>query len=271
MNAPSTRPLQYVEMPPAPAVTHLVLAYWGFAVHRMPRAGFTHLVWPDGCVSLVLLHPPRGAAVAVLSGPRTTVFEVPVTPGETRWGIRFRPEAGALVCGLPATTLRDTVRDARSVLGSGVDRLLHTSGHDRAPGDMARAFDAWIQREAGQVMPQALVRDAVARIIATDGKEPIADLVSALRVSPRHLQRQFRHATGLSPKDFATIRRARAALKRLAKDLPAYTPSGLSRVAADAGFADQAHLTRECRRLLSLSPAALATLLEDIAHHQLLD
>ena len=33
--------------------------------------------------------------------------------------------------------------------------------------------------------------------------------------------------------------------------------AALSRLALEAGYADQAHLTRECRRLSGLSPAAL--------------
>jgi AraC-like DNA-binding protein len=33
--------------------------------------------------------------------------------------------------------------------------------------------------------------------------------------------------------------------------------AALSRLAAEAGYADQAHLTRECGRLSGLSPAAL--------------
>ena len=32
-------------------------------------------------------------------------------------------------------------------------------------------------------------------------------------------------------------------------------PADLARAAADAGYADQAHLSRECRRLAGLSPS----------------
>jgi hypothetical protein len=34
-------------------------------------------------------------------------------------------------------------------------------------------------------------------------------------------------------------------------------PAELARLAAEAGYADQSHLTRECVRLSALSPAAL--------------
>ena len=36
-----------------------------------------------------------------------------------------------------------------------------------------------------------------------------------------------------------------------------YKRQPLGRLAAEAGYADQAHLTRECGRLAGLSPAAL--------------
>jgi AraC-like DNA-binding protein len=48
--------------------------------------------------------------------------------------------------------------------------------------------------------------------------------------------------------------RVRAALERLSGG-----ESDLARLAADAGFADHAHLTREMRALLGTTPSALRT------------
>ena len=60
------------------------------------------------------------------------------------------------------------------------------------------------------------VRDAVAAIVATNGLVPIADIATLLGIGVRSLQRRFRAATGVTPKEFATLRRGRTALKRVA-------------------------------------------------------
>lgn len=265
------RPLYYVEMPPAPRAAHLVATYWGFTVHALPRPGFVHRVWPDGCVTLVIGRLPDRQAFSVVMGPRTSALEVPIAPGDIRWGIRFRPEAGARCCGRDAADMRNTVVDAHTIFPDSIDRLLDLMRDASGPTPPVTAFDDWLTVIAPQASVTSLASQAVDLIVESDGTRPITDIATHLGVSLRHLQRTFVRATGLTPKEYANVRRARAAVKRLASDLPAHIPSALARVAAESGYADQSHLTRECRRLLSLSPTALATLLDDIAHHHLID
>jgi AraC-like DNA-binding protein len=237
----------------------------------MPRPGYVHRVWPDGCVSLVIVQPPGRPSFGVVVGARTTVLEVPTMVGDVRWGIRFRPEAGALCCGTPATGRRDTVHAASSVFPSTLPHVISALADVSDSLAAARVFDRWLPAIAPAERAPALATAAVDLIVASDGTCQIREIAATLRVSVRQLQRTFRLATGLTPKEYANVRRARAALKRLASDLPSPPVAGLSRVAAESGYADQAHLARECRRLLSLSPTALTSLLDDIAHHQLID
>ncbi len=71
-----------------------------------------------------------------------------------------------------------------------------------------------------------------------------------LGVSRYQLFRAFKRAYGLTPEDFRRqlrVERARALLAR---------SETLAAIAADAGFADQSHMTREFYRLLGLTPGA---------------
>jgi AraC-like DNA-binding protein len=62
--------------------------------------------------------------------------------------------------------------------------------------------------------------------------------------------RAFCQAYGLAPSDYQRQLRVRVARKLLARDLPP------SVAAAEAGFADQAHLTRWFRRYYGVTPGA---------------
>lgn len=69
----------------------------------------------------------------------------------------------------------------------------------------------------------------------------------------RQLRRRFENAVGYGPATLVRVQRFQCFLA-LADSEPGTL---LVRLAAEAGYADQAHLTRECRRLSGLSPAAL--------------
>ena len=117
----------------------------------------------------------------------------------------------------------------------------------------------------------ALVRGAVDMIVAEDGTGPITNVASRLGVTPRQFKPRFRAATGLTPKEYAGIRRACAALKRLVVSERGGVKPGLAQLAVDSGYADQAHLTREVGRLTTFTPTMLAERFHDIAHDQLVD
>ena len=72
-----------------------------------------------------------------------------------------------------------------------------------------------------------------------------------LPVSREHASRQFHRHYGLTPRAYRAEWRMRRALQLLR------TPDPLADVAADAGYADQSHLTRELRRATGCTPKAL--------------
>lgn len=81
---------------------------------------------------------------------------------------------------------------------------------------------------------------------------PVRELARAAGVHPVSLARAFRRAYGVTVTEYARRLRVRAASDRIAS-----TALPLARIACEAGFADQAHLTRELRRETGLTPGAL--------------
>ena len=83
----------------------------------------------------------------------------------------------------------------------------------------------------------------------------MADVADRVYVSERQLERRFAERVGYGPKTFQRIARFQRAVGQLERE-----GSELARVAAvSAGYADQAHLTRESRRLAGLSPRELVS------------
>ena len=91
------------------------------------------------------------------------------------------------------------------------------------------------------------------------------EVAGEIGLSERQLRRRCQDAVGYGPKTLQRVLRFRRFVSRIDADphAPGSLPAGrderdLATLAAQAGYADQAHLSRECHRLAGLTPAALA-------------
>jgi AraC-like DNA-binding protein len=81
---------------------------------------------------------------------------------------------------------------------------------------------------------------------------PVSAVTSELGLLPKTFVRRFRAQTGLSPKRYSRVRR----LQRMLGSLGDPAAADWSEVAAEHGYADQAHLIHDFRNLTGLTPTA---------------
>ena len=202
-------------------------------------------VIPDGCVDLVWL----GGELLVAGADTGPVVVAPTGDREPVNGVRLRPGAAGAVLGVPA----DQVRNARVPLtalwgATGIELTETLVGLD-AVGRGDRLLHAVRRRRA---VPDRLVRAAATRLATPRAR---VDAVAAdLGVGVRHLHRRTVAAVGYGPKMLGRVAR----LRRLV------TLTGLppARRALAAGYAGQAHMCDEVRRLTGHSAVRF---LEDAA------
>ena len=220
-----------------------------------PAPGNSRRVLPDACVDVVW----NGAGLGV-AGPATAAVVAGVPPGERAVGLRFRVGAAGAALGLPAGELLDTsvrLEDVWGAYGAALAERVGSAPPDDRPAVLAAGVGARLPR-AGL---DAAVRAAALALSRPDAR--VERLGGAIGIGERHLRRRFAAAVGYSPKTLHRILRFQRFL-RLARDLedPAAPASAgrtgdLAGLAFAAGYADQAHLTRECRRLSGLTPVEL--------------
>jgi len=118
---------------------------------------------------------------------------------------------------------------------------------------IVEGFLLGLLRENGRTDPA--VDRGLELIEASAGQIRAGGLAAEIGVSSRHLTRQFQRAVGVSPKEFARIRRFLRALEVLTER----NHGALADVALTCGFSDQAHFNHEFRELAGISPGQLAT------------
>jgi AraC-like DNA-binding protein len=93
-------------------------------------------------------------------------------------------------------------------------------------------------------------------LLGIQAERGLRELALAIGVSPYHLSRSFRHATGMTLTRYRRQLRIKRALQRLAEG-----DNDLARLAADLGFSDQSHFTRVTRLEAGATPGQLRALL----------
>ena len=214
-------------------------------VHRVDRL-------PDGRTTLVFraLEAGRRGDVTV-AGPRTRALLKDVTGLTRAVVLRFRPGWSAPLLGVAASELTDRIVALEDVWGrAGGALCLELLAARSMPEVLERICGAISIRAAQSAEPASarIARRAVRLIEA--GEDRVEHVAAHLGVTARHLRRAFTESVGIGPKDFARTVRLQRAVRMTATD------SDWARIAADAGYYDQAHLIGDFRALIGLTPGA---------------
>lgn len=232
-------------------------------------AGFVENYWsvswdlPPGVVrrSAVLAHPAVSLSVesggcrpgaptagVYLTGLERGRFEALQSGRGGVAGVKFRPGGLTALTGITAVELVDrTVPAARL--------LPEVAGLTNAPFDAALAapcFDEYLRRfEPERDERHELVLQLVHRLLVDTDVTRVEQLAAAAGMSTRSLQRLFRHYVGVGPKWLLTRYRLHDAVERL----DAGFDGSLASLAAELGWTDQAHFTREFTALVGEPPS----------------
>jgi AraC-like DNA-binding protein len=251
MLEPMSRSSRYVEYSPSPHLgSHLACVWTG---ETGDDGGYTDRVLPDACIDIIW----DGSRVFV-AGPDTEPVIGRSEPGSVVIGVRFLPGHAPAFLGVPAFEILDQRVDLADLWGNRTamqirDELYGLDG--LAPADAMRALEARVASNAPEHEHATTTTDGVLRLVAANSAAAnnVDALAADLGVTTRTLHRHCVQAFGYGAKTLQQVLRFRRFLS-LAERRPAAT---LSQLAADAGYADQSHLTRDCNRLSGLTPRLL--------------
>ncbi|MGP3689146.1 helix-turn-helix domain-containing protein [Streptomyces sp. IBSNAI002] len=199
------------------------------------------VVLPDGCMDLLWV----GGRLLV-AGTDTGPHPAGEVPGGAFAGIRFAPGTAPALLGVPAHELRDRRVGLADLWPAREVRRL--AGQVASYEDPRAGLEALAARRAAEAgPPDPLLAEVVARLRAGQAVAPIA---AAVGLGERQLHRRSLDAFGYGPRTLGRVLRLRRALA-LAR---AGTPC--AEVACVAGYADQAHLSREVRALAGTTLSA---------------
>ncbi|MBX3029993.1 MAG: AraC family transcriptional regulator [Chloroflexi bacterium] len=180
---------------------------------------------------IAFIRRPDDSLAAELAGPRIEGRPIRSILGESYWGIELA--AHVMIPGVDKTLLRGAIADLPVIDGRVV-----IGGH-RYPIPTWEGLECFVTE---LLADGVLVADPdIRRALGGDDRG----------LSRRSWQRRFPLVTGLRRKEIERLDRARRAYLLLSAGMRPVD------VAADVGYADQSHLTRELRRIRGETPARI--------------
>jgi AraC-like DNA-binding protein len=240
----------YREFAPSRALHPVIACRWLREVPDSAAAGST-LILPDGSMDLVW----RDGQVTV-AGIDRTARQSPVRAGERIVGIRLRPGMAGAVFGRPASELLDVQVPLEDVFGPRASKLAERLHGAREGEGEYLLLEGLVASGLAEASPDPLVLAATRRLGFPGIR--VDELADALGISERQLRRRFHQAVGYGPKTLDRVLRFRRLVAQ-AQEI-SDGDQDLARLAADLGYADQAHMTRDSVRLTGMPPAQLAAL-----------
>jgi AraC-like DNA-binding protein len=204
-------------------------------------------VVPDGGIDLRWIEGRLS-----VDGPHRSVMGDALPPGTFVVGFRFRPDAAHRWLGLPASEIADRCVALEELWGAEARRLAEWASEARTPTGIARRLEQALGDRVATVGP---VDAEVGHLFALIERGTGAAVAAAhLGMGERTLRRRCHEAFGYGPKTLERVLRFQRFLRLVHGG---HREAGLARRAAAAGYADQAHLAREARRLSGLSPRTI--------------
>ena len=174
-------------------------------------------------------------------------------PAEQR-GVQLalHPLAAQALLGCRSAELLGPGDHGHEVLGRAATELHDRVGSRTDPDGWLDEVENWLRCRTADarrtsVRPEVAAAWQVAQ--ATGGRCRIEDLARTVQLSPRQLRALMVAETGLSPKQLCRQFRFDGVVARLADG-----DRTLAQIAAENGYADQAHLTREFRQMAGCTP-----------------
>ncbi|WP_431073761.1 helix-turn-helix domain-containing protein [Microbacterium phyllosphaerae] len=187
--------------------------------------------------------------VVTLSGATTRAAHRDLSGTGWAVGALLRPAAVAVLTDDPAALVDDeTIIDAPDLVDAVGVAMRTGSGHrERA----VTAFSDWLALRIGPIEGAVSQANALVDVLMGDGAaDTVEEAATRLAVSVRTLQRLAHRYVGVSPAAMIRRRRLQEAAERLRLD----PGLDLSALAAELGYADHAHLTRDFRSVLGIAP-----------------
>lgn len=257
--------------PRAPLDRHVECFWWSrrdaaqaYGEYNLP-SGRAQLIVPlhDGVFSCAARESAETLtwSGSIVHGPQWSHYVTGPKPPGPVVGVSFRAGCAGAILGVPASELADRHVPLSSMWGRRAEELRELLLTASVPSEV---FSLLERHLTARIEVPLLMHPAVAAALASAWMpDRVSPIQRSTGFSPKHFVDLFRDSVGLTPKHYFRIQRFNEVTRRLAS----HAEASLTDTAADLGYSDQAHLTREFRELAGITPRQYRGRPDSPLHH----
>jgi AraC-like DNA-binding protein len=204
---------------------------------------------PDGCVDVVM-EVARDTHGAWVYGSTTRPTDIACSRSAHYLGIRFQPGQSRHFIEAAAGEITDARAELHGLMQFPAEMIATRVTVDTLFSQIDEILTTTLSRSPPDV---SLVDHVIRHVEARHGRVSVETVARHFGKSRRQIERLFSEFVGVPLKFYCTLARLRYAARLIAQP----TERSLSAIAGDAGYSDQAHMTRDFRRLAGATPARL--------------
>ncbi|MGB1257933.1 MAG: helix-turn-helix domain-containing protein [Thiolinea sp.] len=236
---------EYYVFQPATILRPYISLYW--LAKNTKHTSYPIL--PDGSIDVVIKINSTDLD-SQLFGTTTRPTLIAIEPNNTYLGIRFNPGQSRHFINLAASELTNLSTSSSGLLTVQLDRLNELT----SPTNIATYLDQCLCHTLNKHTPATNRIDHVLQqILLSHGQLTINEAANNLCKSRRQFERIFRETVGLTPKTYSAICR----LQHATQLIHHHPQIALAEIAHIAGYADQSHMNRNCKRLTGVTPTRI--------------
>lgn len=234
---------------PGPTLSPFVEQYWITTWDLRGRPPHLQRVLPSPQVNLTFKRG-RSRVAGVVRGQFTELLE----GRHVVVGVRFRPAGFRPFLGAPVSTITDRFVPVEQIFGPAGRALEDPVVAAASVDQQIRLVEEFLGSRVPRLDPTIDLVAGAVDIVATDPLLlRVDELADRLELNVRTLQRLFAEYVGVGPKWVIRRYRLREAAARAADGVLNW-----AQVAADLGYSDQAHLSRDFTACVGRTPAQYA-------------
>lgn len=245
---------------PSPNLSKYIKHYLLFEISNSDKKRYRHfanghngLVFSFNTKGFVSLHSENPLPETFLFGQVSEYQDFFIEGATSVVIVLFQPLGLFALTGIHSSIFTNRMEDAPSVLGKGISGLQENLFYSADAIDMIGCLNSFFTKKFDELTydHNPYILNFVSLALKKKGDILVNDLCSQIGVNGRKMQRLFSEQIGVNPKTFLRNIKLHSFLG-LTKDK---TQSSLTKLGLEAGYYDQAHLIREFKKTVGLTPS----------------
>ncbi|MCG2587914.1 helix-turn-helix transcriptional regulator [Rhodohalobacter sulfatireducens] len=253
--------MDYKEYWPPKEISHLVECFWTNTLHPDDFQQEYDFIIPDGGADAIFMlnghylreDEENSTKYLVDQCSFVTPFQRAVKvyqePYTTCLAVRFRPEAIQALTGVTLGELDRPAYPLYEIMPELADLVMSQISKKSSEAEIIRRLTGWLSQKQIEPSANAIVTRFIDQTIQSKGKVGIKNFCGELQVHKSTLEKNFKHYTGYTPKEYSKVIRFNFLLNRIL-----FSPMNLTEITYEMGFFDQSHMIRDFRKITGMNP-----------------